>query len=144
MMNANELPGTYVLVNPDFHDDPHGRAAQIGMISYAEPVGDDFMVSFRDGDYCLYSSDALQVLQKGHHITANALAARMHLEKDEFKALLQAGFAGRSIDRLDVRHALELAVTYPSIREHALANLSERLGIVYDKNSTDYRPVISR
>jgi len=122
-----KLNGSAVLVNPDFLEDRHGRAGEVGTINYVDPMADEVLVSFDDGQDWLYSADALMVLKRPGELYQNALVHHAQMTAADFKTLLQISLYQDHGTPQAQRKALELARDNPGVRSWGLDQLENRL-----------------
>ena len=123
-MKDSELQGALVLVRPDLENDPAGQQGKIGVVSYANQVGDIY-VKF-DNAEGVYSSDALFRLKNKKELFSEIISAAS-LEVKDFKALYKIGLLqdiGRTRDMVE---ALEIARDNPLIWERSLEAVGETL-----------------
>lgn len=83
----NELNGKLVLVHPGLTHDPAGRQNEIGIIVNSDLAADDFIVSFRDNEYDLFTSGALLVLLPDEQIQQNLMDMAYEASFPDLKAL---------------------------------------------------------
>jgi hypothetical protein len=126
-MNMEDLTGTQVLVNPQLTSDAAQKQGHRGMITYADPAADDFVVSFGK-EQALYASDALLVMRQPREIFSDLQVDYKNFEKQELKDLYRIGMlldSGRENDR---RAAMDIVLANPKVQDFAMESLEKRLG----------------
>lgn len=121
------LKGSAVLVNPDFLEDLHGRAGQIGLLTTIDPLEDEALVTFDDGRQALYASDALMLLKRPGELYQNALVQVHNMSAADFKTLLQISLYQDHGTPQALQKALELARDNPGVRSWGLDQLENRV-----------------
>lgn len=123
----DNLNGSAVMVNPDFLEDRHGRAGEVGTLTYVDPENDEVLVSFDDGQDWLYSPDALMVLKRPGALYQNALVHLHEMSAADLKTLLQISLYQDHGTPQAQRKALELARDNPGVRTWGIDQLENRL-----------------
>src|ERR1700749_2071735 len=122
----DELKGTVVLIHPDLPHDPANRQNQVGLISHADLMNDDFFVNF-DGEQALYASAALLVLRSAEEIHQRLADIAYETPFRELKALTQIDLFLRYGGEKKYQMAIEIARLNPDVQHHCLETLANQL-----------------
>lgn len=127
MNNSDDLTGSLVLVHPDLQDDKANKQNQIGMITHADLQNDNIIVSFRNGEQALYSSDALLTLKPANDIYRALMTSHKNLEKADYKTLFQISLLQDHGSSGQTKTAMELAMKNDVIRNYSMVTLEDSL-----------------
>src|SRR5882757_6138930 len=127
MNNTDDLTGSLVLVHPDLQDDKAGKQNQIGMITHADLINDNVIVTFGKGEQALYSTDALLTLKPANDIYRALLTSHKSLEKEDYKALFQISLLQDYGSPGKTKTAIELAMKNETLRNFSMVTLEESL-----------------
>lgn len=126
MKNAEELPGTLVLVHPDLIHDPAGKQNQPGMITDVDLENDDIYVSFAKGEQGRYSADALLIMKPANTIHFDLMQNRMSLDTADFKTLMRIMLLQNGHPTMtDKRTAIKMASQSDILRNGSMATVAE-------------------
>ena len=118
-----ELKGTSVLVHPEFDDDPAQQQGKVGMIATSDLDNDDFYVSFGQGKYGRYSSQALLVFKPTEQINDLLENDARKSSEEDFKTLFQVNMMQHLGMTPLVRKAMELAKDNKVVRDFSMDTL---------------------
>ena len=136
MNKHDELTGTLVLVHPDLVYDPAEKKNQIGIIATAQLEDDNVMVSFGKAGQALFSANALLVLRKHNDISFDIIKDHYHIDKGDFKKLLEVSMLANSRFTKDHRQAIEMARDNRNVLEYSMDSLENELGLKQDQYLT--------
>jgi hypothetical protein len=123
MNPMNELKGTSVLVHPEFDDDPAQQQGKVGMIATSDLDNDDFYVSFGQGKYGRYSSQALLVFKPTEQINDLLENDARKVSEDDYKTLFQVNMMQHLGMTPLVRKAMDLAKDNKVVRDFSMDTL---------------------
>jgi hypothetical protein len=130
----DERNGKLVLVHPGLTHDPAGRQNEIGIIVNSDLAADDFIVSFQDNEYALFTSGSLLVLLPDEQIQQNLLGMAYKASFPDLKALTHIDLILRYGPRDKHFKALKMARDNKNIQPFCLDTLENVIAIKQAQN----------
>lgn len=117
----------YVLVHPALQRDGIAKQGQIGFITAANVLDDEFYIGFDDGQVGLYAADALLMVREREQIQDYAEAKIGHVSVPEFQAIIQIALLQGYGGDPQKKKALEMAMANPKTQDGTLSTLESFL-----------------
>ncbi|WPU99110.1 hypothetical protein SNE26_24155 [Mucilaginibacter sp. cycad4] len=127
-MKNETITGSLVLVNPKVSNDPAGKQGQVGVLTYARAVDENY-VKFPNGAESVYGQKDLMMLKEKEEILQELNKNGLSMPLPDFKAMYKIMMRQDMGTPSDLFSALEIARDHPGIWNKALdtVNRTEKI-----------------